>query len=290
MIAGWLFASPYERQLLGGPPLRGPTPWVIAIMSFTILIIAASGLALANSASLLGNAIQGRYSVIVPRGGANAAAVAAAVRSTPGARAVTAVGEQEMRRTLERWLGPEASSPGLPVPAMIDFDAGAGSDISKIERRVAAIAPGASVVAHRETVGPLLRSLRLLQWLAFGLVALLSTAAGAAVVLAARGALDTHRATIEVMHGIGATDIQVTHLFQRKIALDALAGSLVGAAAGAMILLAIAAGAAFAGELTGGAVLNGSDLLLLAILPFVLAALATVVARIAVLASLRRAL
>jgi cell division transport system permease protein len=290
MIAGWLFASPYERQLLGGPPLRGPTPWVIAIMSFTILIIAASGLALANSASLLGNAIQGRYSVIVPGGGANAAAVAAAVRSTPGVRAVMAVGEQEMRRTLERWLGPEASSPGLPVPAMIDFDAGAGSDISRIESRVAAIAPGASVVAHRETVGPLLRSLRLLQWLAFGLVALLSTAAGAAVVLAARGALDTHRATIEVMHGIGATDIQVTHLFQRKIALDALAGSLIGAAAGAMILLAIAAGATFAGELTGGAVLNGPDLLLLAILPFVLATLATVVARIAVLASLRRAL
>ena len=60
MSARWLFASPHERRLLGGPPLRGPTPWVIAIMSFTILIIAASGLALANSASLLGNAIHGR--------------------------------------------------------------------------------------------------------------------------------------------------------------------------------------------------------------------------------------
>ena len=228
--------------------------------------------------------------MIVPGGGANAAAVTAAVRSAPGVRSVAPVSEQDMRRTLQRWLGPEASSLGLPVPAMVEFDAGAETDIAAIASRVGAIAPGASVVAHRETVGPLLRSLRLLQWLAFGLVALLSAAAAAAVVLATRGALDTHRGTIEVMHGIGATDLQVTHLFQRKIAIDALAGSLLGAVAAGAILLAVAAGAAFAGELTGGAVLNWPDLLLLAILPFALAALATVVARLAVLASLRRSL
>ena len=52
MMLGWLFASPAERRLLGGSPMRGPTPWVIAIMSFSIMIIAASGLALANTARL----------------------------------------------------------------------------------------------------------------------------------------------------------------------------------------------------------------------------------------------
>ena len=31
------------------------------------------------------------------------------------------------------------------------------------------------------------------------------------------------------MHGIGATDLQVTHLFQRKIAIDAFIGSIAGA-------------------------------------------------------------
>ena len=61
-------------------------------------------------------------------------------------------------------------------------------------------------------------------------------------MLAARGALDTHRFTIEVMHGIGATDVQVTHLFQRKIAIDALVGSLAGAAAAAFVLLVLARG------------------------------------------------
>src|SRR4029078_7535345 len=97
---------------------------------------------------------------------------------------------------------------------------------------------------HRDSVGPLLHSLRVLQWVAFGLVLLLSAAASAAGVLGARGALDAHRVTIEVMHGIGATDLQVTHLFQRKILIDALVGSLAGAVVAAIGLLLLARGAA----------------------------------------------
>jgi cell division transport system permease protein len=92
------------------------------------------------------------------------------------------------------------------------------------------------------------------------------------------------------MHGIGATDLQVTHLFQRRIAVDALAGSLAGAAAAALVLLFLSAGARFAGELTGGATLAIDDLVVLLLLPLALAVLATWVARAAVLAALRKSL
>jgi cell division transport system permease protein len=155
-----------------------------------------------------------------------------------------------------------------------------------IEQRVRAIAPAARITAHRDRVAPLLGSMRALQWLAFGLVLLLSGAAAAAVVLAARGALDTHRFTIEVMHGIGATDLQLTHLFQRKIAIDALVGSVAGAVAGTAVLLLLASGASFAGELIGSVGLSLGDFLVLLLLPFALTVLATWVARMAVLAAL----
>jgi cell division transport system permease protein len=289
-MLGWLFASPSERRLLGGARLRGPTPWVIAIMTFSIMLIAATGLALANTASTLTEAIQSRYSVEVPNGGGSLDALLRVVRSAPGVAAADAVPEGEMRKTLERWLGPAAQSPELPVPALINFDVRPGANLAAIGQRVAAIAPDAHIAAHRETVRPLLRSLRVLQWVAFGLVVLLSGAAAAAVVLAARGALDTHRFTIEVMHGIGATDLQVTHLFQRKIAIDALVGSIAGAVAAALVLLLLTTGASFAGELANGATLGSTDLLLLFVLPFLLTALATWVARAAVLATLRQAL
>jgi cell division transport system permease protein len=289
-MLGWFFALPAERRLLGQQRLRGPTPWVIAIMSFSIMIIAATGLALASTASTLTRAIEARYAVEIPSGGADVASVTQAVRGAPGVVSVDAVPEQDMRRTLERWLGPAAQSAELPVPALVNFNLRPGARLADVEQRVHAAAPAARIVAHRDSIGPLLHSLRLLQWIAFGLVVMLSAAAAAAVVLAARGALDTHRSTIEVMHGIGATDLQVTHLFQRRIAIDALAGSLGGALAAALVLALIASGAAFAGELTGGATLSVSDLLVLVSLPFALAGLATWVARAAVLSALREAL
>jgi cell division transport system permease protein len=289
MMLGWLFASPAERRLLGQQRLRGPTPWVIAIMSFSIMIIAATGLALASTASTLTHAIEARYAVEIPSG-ADAASVARAVGGAPGVMSIDAVPERDMRRTLERWLGPAAQSTELPVPALVNFNLRPGARLADVEQRVHVAAPGARIVAHRDSIGPLLHSLRLLQWIAFGLVVMLSAAAAAAVVLAARGALDTHRSTIEVMHGIGATDLQVTHLFQRRIAIDALAGSLGGALAAALVLALIASGAAYAGELTGGATLSAADLLVLALLPFALAGLATWVARTAVLSALREAL
>lgn len=286
----WLFASPADRRLLGGGRLRGPTPWVIAIMSFSIMIIAATGLALANTAGVLTRAIEARYAVEVPGGGARLEPLLAAVRSAPGVINAEAIPERDMRKTLERWLGPAAQSADLPVPALVNFDLKPGSDLRQVEQRVRTLAPEARIVAHRESVGPLLRSLNVLQWVAFGLVLLLSGAAAAAVVLAARGALDTHRFTIDVMHGIGATDLQVTNLFQRKIAIDAFVGSVAGAIAAALVLLLLAMGASFAGDLMGGATLTGGDLLLLLLLPLALTALATWVARTAVLAALREAL
>ena len=286
---GWLFTSPAERRLLGTRPLQGPTPWLIAIMTFSIMIVAAAGLALAGTAQRVSSGASARYSLQVPDG-AKLPQVLQIVRSTRGIANAEAVPESEMRKTLERWLGPAGASPDLPVPALITFDAGAGADLKALEARSVAVAPGAKVIAHREALGPILKSLRALQGIALVLVLLLGGACAAAVVLAARGALDTHRATIDVLHGIGATDIQVTHLFQRKIAIDALIGSVGGAAIAAVVLLLLAATSAFAGELLGGATLGAGDLIALALIPLGLTILATWVARTAVLATLRTAL
>jgi cell division transport system permease protein len=285
----WLFASPSERRLLGSRALQGPTPWVIAIMTFSIMIVAAAGLALAGTASRVAAGAETRYSVQIPGGGRSLLTTLQAIRSAPGVINAEAVPEAEMRQILERWLGPAGASADLPVPALVIFDVRANADVRTIERRARAVAPQAKLIAQRETLGPLLRSLQALQWIASALVLLLGGASAAAVVLAARGALDTHRFTIEVMHGIGATDHQVTHLFQRKIAIDALIGSLLGGVAAALVLSALAAGASFAGELMGGAALGTADLIILALIPLALTALATWVARAAVLATLRTA-
>ncbi|MDQ3144454.1 MAG: permease, partial [Pseudomonadota bacterium] len=127
-----------------------------------------------------------------------------------------------------------------------------------------------------------------LMLVAGALVALIAFATAAAVVLATRSALDTHRATIEVMHGIGATDLQVTRLFQRKIALDALLGGVCGGLLAALILLLVATGGIGAlGDWTNGSLLSAGDFLILSSLPILAAILATLVARATVLGALR---
>src|SRR5437762_6696463 len=127
-MLAWLFAPPAERRLLGEARLRGPTAWVVAIMSFSIMLIAATGLALANTAGVLSNAIQARYSIEVPGGGANLDALLKTVRTEPGVATAEAVPESEMRRTLDRWLGPAGATADLPVPALINLDLRPGAD------------------------------------------------------------------------------------------------------------------------------------------------------------------
>ena len=290
MMLDWLLAAPSERRLLGGERKRGATPWVIAIMSFSIVIVAAAGLALSNAAGQVRRTTENRYSVQVPGGGDALPRLVQAIQAAPGVASVEAVPEAEMRATLARWLGPAAQSRELPVPALIHFDIAPDAELAAVQERVRKFAPNASVASHAGNLRPLLGSLQTLQWLALGMVLLLTAAGAAAVVLATRSALGAHRSTIDVMHGVGATDMQVTHLFQRKIAVEALAGSLTGAAAAGIVLLALSAGATFVGGLTGGAGLSLWDILLLALLPLVLAGIATWVARRTVLTALREAL
>ena len=291
MMMRWLFPPASQRRLLPEPKGR-PTLYVLAIMTFVTVIVAAAGLAVANAARLVGDGVENRYSVQIADGVRWQGAALAAVRGAPGVVGATAVPDAEVRATLAEWLGPAAASAaGLPVPALIDVDLQPGASAEVVEARVRAAVPGARLLAYADSLAPLAKALRSLQWLAFGLVLLMGLATGSAVILAARGALDTNRSTIEVMHGIGATDDQVTQLFQRRIALDALAGGALGAAA-AMVVLALVLGGSrsLVAELAGGAVLRGLDWAMLAALPLVAAVLATVVARTAVRRALQAAL
>ena len=291
MKPSFFAASEAENRLLPGGTFRSPTPYVIAIMTFVMMIVAAAGLALANAAGVVAGAVEHRYVLQLPDGrdGKLERAVQAA-RAVRGITEVEPVSEQQMRRTLERWVGPGGLGEDLPVPAIVHLDLAPGAKASAIGAALQRAIPGSRFIAEQATVQPLLGSLRALRWLAVALVALMAAATSAAVVLAARGALDTHRSTIEIMHGIGATDTQIARLFQRKIALDALVGALAGAAVAAIALLVVGGGgAALARDVAGTAPLRAGDLILLALMPFAAAVLATLVARAAVLSALRKA-
>ena len=291
MRPSFLAASEAENRLLPGGAFRGPTPYVIAIMTFVMMIVAAAGLTLANAAGVVARAVEHRYVVQLPDGrdGKLEQAVQAA-RSVRGITSVEPVSEEQMRRTLERWVGPAGLGDDLPVTAIVHVELKPQAEAASVGAALQRAIPASRFIAEQATVQPLLGSLRTLRWLAVVLVLLMTAATSAAVVLAARSALDTHRSTIDIMHGIGATDDQIARLFQRKIALDALVGALAGAAVAGIALLVVGGGgAALARDVAGTTPLRTFDLIILALMPFAAALLATLVARAAVLSALRKA-
>ena len=287
MIAALVAATPAERRLLGGGRFRGPTPYVLAIMAFVMVIIATAGLALANSAGLAAAGAELRYSVQIVGGADRQPQAAATLRGIDGIAAVRPVDPSAMRDMLERWLGPEGAREDLPLPALIDVDLQPGAKAETVGPAVERAIPGAEFVAHRESLAPLTSALRSLGLLAMLLVALIALATAAAVILATRGELVAHRSTIDVMHGIGATDEQIARLFQRRIALDSLVGGTIGAVVAGLVLLLIAGVVqGWADSFGGAVVLRPLDIGILALLPILEAMLATFVARHAVLRSL----
>jgi len=285
-----LAISDAERRLIPSSGVRGPVPVLIAIMTFVMVVVAAAGLALANTGAVVRAGVEHRYSIQIADGAAKAPAAIAAARSQPGVSRVEQVDPDQLRRTLQRWLGPASAEADLPLPALIDVDLEPGADAAAVAAAVQRAVPTARFVAHQSSLAPLLQALRGLTLLALGLVLMIALASAAAVVLAARGALDTHRGTIEVMHGIGATDDQVAQLFVRQIALDALMGGIAGAAIAGLIIALILGGARTATMLAGVPPLDWSDALLLTMLPLAIALLATMVARSALVRALRERL
>lgn len=283
-----------ERRVLdeaGG--LRAMTA-VMAIMVFLCMLAAALGLATAGAARGLDERLEGRLTVQVTAGDADAREaaarrIAARLRGMAGVRNAVPVDRATLARLLQPWLGDAGSDPELPVPAMIDVDV--SGDPDAVAAAVREESPTARVDRHAAWMSPVGGFMRTLTWLAGSIVLLMASATAAVVVLAARSGLETHRATIEVMHMLGATDVQVARLFQRRIALDTLAGGLAGAVlAGATIVLLGWQAATLGSDLASGASLGQRDWLLLALLPFAFAILATFAARGAVLGALRRVL
>lgn len=285
-----------DRRVLDEAGTLRAMTWVMAIMLFLTLLAAAAGLGTRQAATALERQLAGRMTVQVVEGSPAkrdtiAAQMVAALKALPQVRRVMPVDRAELTRLLAPWLGAAGADADLPMPAMIDVDLIADADPAAVVAAVRRIDAASRVDRHASWMSPVSGLMATVTWLAFGLVALMLSATGAVVVLAARAGLETHRATIEIMHMLGSTDVQVARLFQRRIARDAALGAIGGGVLAMGVLALVAARIAAVGsDLLGSATLAPADWTILLLLPVAFVLLATLAARIAVLAALRKTL
>lgn len=280
-----LFPPASLRRLLPDQKRRA-APWIVGLMTFVSLIVGVAGLSVLSAVSDLSASAAGRWSLQVTGTPAEGARAEAMLRAAPAVDRLERVPEAELRETLGQWLGPAAERLELPLPLLATVTLRPSADGADLASRLASQVPSARLTPYSAELGPLLATLRSLAWLVAGLLIVLSAALAGAVTLAARATLDVNRATLDVLHGIGATDRQLLSLVQRRIALDVLVGSAIGAVvAGAVLVAALIPARALLGGWAGGPALAAGGLALLMLLPVLQAILATLVARRALMAA-----
>lgn len=283
-------------RLLPRTRLAGPMPWVLAILVALVLVAAAGGLALRNLAASANAGLSRAVSVqvIEPNPDLRAARGAAAVKvltRLEGVQAVRLVPEAELAAMLEPWLGEIAASGDVPIPALVDVElrgAASTAAIARIETALAGAVPGARVDAQGDWLRPVKDALAALQYLAFGLIALVALATAAAVWLSARNAFAAARDTVEIMHLLGASERQIAAVFLHDVLREAAFGAILGtlAGAGAVWLLGAQFAALDSGMVSGGG-LRIADWLAIAAIPLGAVLLALATARITIAGALR---
>ena len=288
-----------ERRVLDEAGGLNAMSWVMGIMLFLTVLAAALGIGTRGSAQGLARQLAGRLTVQIVDGDpvardAAAVRVLTLLRAMPQVARATPVDRAELTALLRPWLGSDAGDSELPVPAMIDVDLAQddmGGAATRVGAEVRRVSPRARVDPHQAWMSPVSGFMTTMTWLAAALVLLMMAATSAVVMLAARAGLEAHRATIEVMHMLGSTDVQIARLFQRRIALDTAIGGIVGTLGGIAVVVFVGLRLQGLGsDLLGSVTLGIGGWIALALLPLFFIVLATIAARVTIVAALRRTL
>lgn len=279
---------------------NGPMPWVIAIMIALTVLAAAAGLALCNLADRARADLSGAVTVqIIEANGEIRQAQAQRAReillTDQAVSSVRIVPPEELADLLEPWIGSGGdASDAVPIPALIDVQLSDLADREEVARLNALLldeVPQARVDAQSEWLRPVYDALASLQYLAVALILLLALTSAGAVWLSARSTFNNHRKTVEIVHLLGGTDAQITRIFLRTVAIDAIVGGLIGMALGALAVWVIGNRfAAIDSGMVAGGNLQQFDWFVLASIPVAGVLLALLTARITVMGALRRML
>ena len=217
-------------------------PLLVGAMAF-LAALALSGLVAASQlAQHWRSGAESIVTVQVPQGG-NVDRVLTILRGTPGVGSVRTVPDAELQALLRPWLG--GGSLALPLPTAIEVRlSDPDMPTAPVAARLQAAAPGTSLDAHEAWLDRLTALARSLQACAALATLIVAAVAAAVVAVATRAGLMARRDSIEIVHGLGATDGYIARRFAGRATALATAGAAAGAVVALPVLLGLASLAA----------------------------------------------
>ncbi|WP_366555028.1 cell division protein FtsX [Aquibaculum sediminis] len=274
-------------------------PWLIAFMVFLAALALVGADALRQTAARWDGGLSGQITVQLPplvredapTAASRAEQAAALLRDLPAVRSAETLDRAEAAALLEPWLGAAANDAALPLPTLITVrHSGDPAPLAaEMRQRLQNEFPDAEVDDHQAWIGGLLNLTRGLEVLALFLLLLVGAAAVVTVVFVTRTGLAVHRPVIELLHLMGARDVQIAGRFQTHALWLGLKGGLLGVAVAALCYGALRwAVAPTTLALLPAFEIGPALLVLLALLPLLAAGIAWLTARITVLRTLGR--
>ena len=164
------------------------------------------------------------------------------LRGNPAVAAARPLAAAELDSLLEPWLGAgEAGLTRALLPAVIAVQAapvdGAVARLDTLATELQVAVPGATLERHAVWLARLAGLLDALQACAWGALLVVATVAVLVIVAAIRAGLIARRTTLDILHGLGATDGYIAARFAGRTTGLAALGGLTGALAAIPVLV-----------------------------------------------------
>jgi cell division transport system permease protein len=224
-------------------------PLLVAAMAFLAALAFAGAIATATLAQRWQEGAAAEITIQVPSPGDPAAtagrsrlqAVLGILRAEPGVLSATSMSADDLSGLLKPWLGPAGSTLALPLPAVISVQLVAGEAVPPdLQAKLISAAPDTDMESADVWASRLSNLARSLQACAAVALLVVVAVAVAVVAVATRAGLSARRESIEIVHGLGATDSYIAGRFARRAMGLAAAGGAGGAIAALPVLLWLA--------------------------------------------------
>jgi cell division transport system permease protein len=224
-------------------------PLLVAAMAFLAALAFAGAIATATLAQRWQEGAAAEVTIQVPTPGdpsttasqTRLQAVLAILHAEPGVQSATPMSAEALSGLLKPWLGPAGSTLALPLPAVISAQLAVGEAVPPdLQAKLAAVAPDTDMESADVWASRLSDLARSLQACAAVALLVVVAVAVAVVAVATRAGLSARRESIEIVHGLGATDSYIAGRFARRAMRLAAAGGAGGAIAALPVLLWLA--------------------------------------------------
>jgi cell division transport system permease protein len=179
-------------------------------------------------------------------------AVVNVLETTTGIASARVMTDDEQRRLLEPWFGPDLPLENLPIPRLVEvLEADKGPDMEGLRLRLSAEAPGAVLDDHTRWRRPLVVAANRLRSLGAIAILLIAGSTAAMITLAAQSALAANGQVISVLRLVGARDVYIVRAFVRRFTMRALLGAIIGTTLGMVAIFFLPPAAEEGAFLTG---------------------------------------